>query len=235
MRKEIFAPICFRADGSVCSGKTHRFKSIAEEVLSLLLLTAFFLFVVVCVVLAPYGEETTSQVDTPGVGGPESVPRSEGSSAQEEGGAIRQSQFLRVDQLDGTETHSLWPVNGKLTDGFGCRRNPFGGYSPEFHAGQDISAPEGTPVVAAADGIVTFSGWQRGYGQIVIVEHAGQVATRYAHLSRRDVTAGQQISRSSQIGLVGSTGRSTGPHLHYEVLVDGQPVDPASYFSRRES
>ena len=79
-----------------------------------------------------------------------------------------------------------------------------------------------------------FSGWQRGYGQVVIVQHVAEVETRYGHLSRRDVLEGDSISRSSQIGLVGSTGRSTGPHLHYEVRVGGHPVDPASYFPRRE-
>src|SRR5882762_519320 len=116
-------------------------------------------------------------------------------------------------------TPSLWPVDGKLESGFGGRRNPFGGSSYEFHAGQDIVVPAGTPVVAGAKGNVTFVGWQHGYGRLVVIDHGGGLTTRYGHLSEFDVEQGQDVGRGEFIGRVGSTGRSTGPHLHYEVRI----------------
>ena len=128
---------------------------------------------------------------------------------------------------------SIWPVAGELTDGFGVRRNPFGRASSEFHAGQDISAAKGTRVFAAAAGTVIFAGRQRGYGNLVIIDHGDGLTTRYGHLSRIGVAAGRAVSRSEGIGRVGSTGRSTGPHLHYEVRVTGRPVDPLRYLPNK--
>lgn len=124
---------------------------------------------------------------------------------------------------------SIWPVIGPLRSGVGTRSNPFGGSSIEFHKGQDIAAPIGTPVSATADGIITVAGWQRGYGWVVYIDHGNGISTRYGHLSRIDVEVGQTIKRGEQLGLVGSTGRSTGPHLHYEVRINGQPVSPLLY------
>jgi murein DD-endopeptidase MepM/ murein hydrolase activator NlpD len=126
-------------------------------------------------------------------------------------------------------TPSLWPVDGKLESGFGGRRNPFGGSSYEFHAGQDIVVPAGTPIVAGAKGKVTFVGWQHGYGRLVVIDHGGGLTTRYGHLSEFDVEQGQEVGRGEFIGRVGSTGRSTGPHLHYEVRINDEPVDPMQY------
>ncbi|MBA3805522.1 MAG: peptidoglycan DD-metalloendopeptidase family protein [Acidobacteria bacterium] len=126
-------------------------------------------------------------------------------------------------------TPSIWPVSGELTDGFGGRSNPFGGGSFEFHTGQDIATLWGTPVMAAASGKVIFAGWQNGYGQIVIVDHGGGLTTRYGHLSHVDVIEGQKIGRGEPLGRVGSTGRSTGPHLHYEVRINDEPVNPRQY------
>jgi murein DD-endopeptidase MepM/ murein hydrolase activator NlpD len=126
-------------------------------------------------------------------------------------------------------TPSVWPVVGKLESGFGGRRNPFGGSSFEFHAGQDIVADPGTPVVAGAKGTVTFVGWQHGYGRLVVVDHGGGLTTRYGHLSKFECVAGQQIKRGELLGRVGSTGRSTGPHLHYEIRINDEPVDPLGY------
>lgn len=128
-----------------------------------------------------------------------------------------------------TTTPSIWPVTGELTDGFGGRRNPFGGLSSEFHTGQDIATLWGTPVVAAASGTVIFAGWQNGYGQLVVIDHGNGLTSRYGHLSGIDVEVGQQIARGEQVGRVGSTGRSTGPHLHYEIRINDEPVDPLQY------
>jgi len=126
-------------------------------------------------------------------------------------------------------TPTVWPVEGTLEGGFGGRRNPFGGPGYEFHTGQDIEAPWGAPVVAGASGSVSFVGWQNGYGQLVIVDHGGGLTTRYGHLSHIDVELGQTVSRAQLLGKVGSTGRSTGPHLHYEVRINDQPVNPLQY------
>jgi murein DD-endopeptidase MepM/ murein hydrolase activator NlpD len=126
-------------------------------------------------------------------------------------------------------TPTIWPVEGKLEGGFGGRRNPFGGSGWEFHTGQDIEAPMGAEVIAGASGRVSFSGWMNGYGQLVIVDHGGGLTTRYGHLSHIDVEVGQQLSRGQLVGKVGSTGRSTGPHLHYEVRINDQAVNPLQY------
>ena len=126
-------------------------------------------------------------------------------------------------------TPTVWPVNGTLEGGFGGRRNPFGGGGFEFHSGQDIEAPWGAPVVAGASGSVSFIGWQNGYGQLVIIDHGGGVSTRYGHLSHIDVSLHQTVTRGQFIGRIGSTGRSTGPHLHYEVRINDDPVNPLQY------
>ena len=126
-------------------------------------------------------------------------------------------------------TPSIWPVIGKLESGFGGRRNPFGGRGYEFHTGQDIDAQTGDPVVAGASGKVTFVGWQNGYGQLIVIDHGGGLTTRYGHLSHIDVSQSQTVTRGQFIGKVGSTGRSTGPHLHYEIRINDEPVDPLQY------
>lgn len=124
---------------------------------------------------------------------------------------------------------TLWPVEGTLEGGFGGRRNPFGGGGYEFHSGQDIEAAWGAPVVSGAAGKVSFVGWQNGYGQLVIVDHGGGLTTRYGHLSHIDVEMDESVSRGQLLGKVGSTGRSTGPHLHYEVRINDEAVNPLPY------
>src|SRR5215831_3274535 len=114
-------------------------------------------------------------------------------------------------------TPSLQPVGGFFSDGFGWRRDPIDG-SREFHKGVDIVAPPGTEVHASADGLVTSAGRMAGYGSMIQLSHGYGMATRYGHLSKILVTPGQRVKRGDVIGLVGSTGRSTGPHLHYEVF-----------------
>ena len=128
---------------------------------------------------------------------------------------------------------SLWPVEGESTDSFGYRGNPFGGGGAEFHPGKDIAAPRGTPVFAPADGRVVEAGWKNGYGQTVVLDHGNGMTTRYGHLSKIEVAAGQELRRGEQLGQVGSTGRSTGPHLHYEVRIAEMPVNPERYLPAR--
>ncbi|MGC1379461.1 MAG: peptidoglycan DD-metalloendopeptidase family protein [Candidatus Baltobacteraceae bacterium] len=119
-----------------------------------------------------------------------------------------------------------WPVTGTITSPFGWRSNPFGG-SPEFHQGLDIAAPTGTTVTAAAGGTVIMAQWYGGYGNYILIDHGGGYSTGYGHLSAIFVANGQSVQRGQAIGAVGSTGQSTGPHLHFEVRINGKPVDPA--------
>lgn len=134
-------------------------------------------------------------------------------------------------RLQTASQPSLWPVNGRLLGSFGERDDPFNGEG-EFHTGVDISATTGTPVHVTADGIVTFSDWRSGYGRLVIVDHGGGVQTYYAHLSRFVAFAGQEVRRGEIVGLVGSTGRATAPHLHYEVRIAGAPVNPYRFLAK---
>ncbi len=125
-------------------------------------------------------------------------------------------------------TPSLWPVKGWVTSDFGYRRSPFT-FAADFHPGLDIAASWGTPIMAPADGVVTYAGYKNGYGKTVIIDHGFGITTQYGHTSELFVQEGQKIRRGTKIALVGSTGHSTGPHLHYEIHVDGVPVDPMKY------
>ena len=126
-------------------------------------------------------------------------------------------------------TPTIVPVDGTLEGGFGGRRNPFSGVGYEFHSGQDIEAPWGAPIVAGASGTISFVGWQNGYGQLIVIDHGGGLTTRYGHLSHIDVALNQAVTSGQFIGRVGSSGRSTGPHLHYEVRIHDEPVNPLAY------
>jgi len=130
-----------------------------------------------------------------------------------------------ADWLRAAAAPSLWPVEGRVTGSFGERIDPFNGEGA-FHSGVDISSSYGEPVRAAADGVVAFADNMAGYGRLIIVEHAHEITTRYGHLSRFAVTEGQAVRRGDVIGYVGLTGRSTGPHLHYEVRIGDTPVNP---------
>ena len=133
------------------------------------------------------------------------------------------SSFLGDDTPVTTPTG--WPTNGFISSGYGLRWN-----GAEFHQGIDIAAEMGTPIVATADGVVTIAGWNAGgYGNMVDIDHGSGVSTRYGHASAVVVTVGQRVRRGQIIAYVGSTGHSTGPHLHYEVRLSGQPVNPTSY------
>jgi murein DD-endopeptidase MepM/ murein hydrolase activator NlpD len=121
------------------------------------------------------------------------------------------------------------PVDAPMSSGFGMRVHPVTG-KQKLHAGIDLAAPTGTPIGAAAAGTVTFAGVRGGYGNLVIVDHGDGTETRYAHQHTISVTAGQKVAAGDLLGTVGSTGQSTGPHLHLEFRRDGQPVDPAPLF-----
>ncbi len=113
---------------------------------------------------------------------------------------------------------------------FGVRGDPINGHSA-FHTGMDLLAPYMTPVYATAAGVVTYSGYRDDYGKVVEIDHGNGISTRYAHLHRQTVSVGQTVAAHTQIGFLGSTGRATGPHVHYEVLVNGEPQDPAKFLS----
>lgn len=126
---------------------------------------------------------------------------------------------------------SLWPVYGRLMSSYGSRTDPFSGEGA-FHSGVDISAPQGTPVRAAADGIVTHAEWSGAYGKLVVVTHGNGMQTFYAHLSRFYVVPGQEIRQGQVIAYSGATGRVTAPHLHYEVRIGGTPINPYTYLTK---
>ncbi len=125
-------------------------------------------------------------------------------------------------------TPSIWPVHGWVTSGYGLRISPFS-KRRRFHAGVDISTRRGTPIVAPAAGVVTFAGREGSFGRMVAINHGRGIVTRYAHLDKIKVKVGQKVARGEVIATVGNTGRSTGPHLHYEVLLSGVPTNPMYY------
>ncbi|MCL2048980.1 MAG: peptidoglycan DD-metalloendopeptidase family protein [Defluviitaleaceae bacterium] len=124
---------------------------------------------------------------------------------------------------------TIWPVNGSISSGFGWRSNPFGRSGNEFHSGVDIPAKSGTAIRAAGGGTVIFQGWRNGYGNTVEIDHGDGIVTLYAHNTRNSVTQGQRVERGGVIAYAGSTGRSTGSHLHYEVQKNGTAVNPMSF------
>jgi murein DD-endopeptidase MepM/ murein hydrolase activator NlpD len=130
--------------------------------------------------------------------------------------------------IDVVYAPSIWPVQGIVTSSFGARLDPFNGEGA-FHTGIDIAAEKGDAVRAPADGTVTKAGMGTGYGREVIVDHGHGIQTLYAHLSGFAVVAGQDIRKGDILGYVGSSGHSTGPHLHYEVRIHETPVNPAKY------
>lgn len=131
-------------------------------------------------------------------------------------------------------TPSLLPVRGWFSHGYGWRKDPFTG-KRAFHRGIDVVAPAGTPIAASADGVVTAAGRDGGYGKKVDLSHGYGYLTRYAHMSEILVRPGQRVKRGETIGRVGSTGRSTSPHLHYEVFRDGRRVNPWKYLGEKGS
>lgn len=141
-----------------------------------------------------------------------------------------QTQLTKIKATaDQAYVPSIWAHVGKINNEFGFRRNPFGGRTYEFHSGMDIDGERGDLVVAPASGTVIKAGWSGGYGNMVEIDHGNGLTTRYGHMSRIDVEVGDTIVRGQLLGLVGSTGRSTGPHLHYEMRLNDRPINPRHF------
>ncbi len=142
---------------------------------------------------------------------------------------IFKGQVLHIDGLIGaTNERFISPLKGYISSKFGIRLDPFT-HEMHFHSGVDIAAPKGTPVHAAMSGRVIFSGYQKGYGNIVILKHKNNLITKYAHNSKLLVKKGDYVKQGDTISLVGSTGRSTGPHLHFEVRIKNKAVNPLNF------
>ena len=138
--------------------------------------------------------------------------------------AVRRASILRF-------TPTIWPVRGMITSHYGNRLDPFNGDS-EMHFGLDIAALYGSLVHAPADGIVIYAQRKSAYGNLIILDHGNGLTTRYGHLSRFNVQVGQTIRRNDMIGFVGTSGRSTAPHLHYEVRMNDRPINPRTYLPK---
>jgi murein DD-endopeptidase MepM/ murein hydrolase activator NlpD len=187
-------------------------------------------------------DDTPASTPTGASGGPWLAPHAD---AAESGAlAVLDAQLGRIEEqiagvasvaaqrsLEQMRLPTRLPIAGaELTSGFGNRVDPFA-HTHAFHAGLDFAAPTGTPIAAAAGGIVAFAGFKRDYGWVVEIDHGNGLATRYAHASELLVRPGQVVIPGDRIAVVGSTGRSTGPHLHFEVLRAGDHVDPRRYLA----
>ena len=176
------------------------------------------------------GEGGVASFETvpPGAAGPHSLLEMDLSVSALTDKSTRLEAFYRDQKLLLSSTPSIWPVRGYLSATFGKRLDPFTG-RPDFHPGIDISTPIGTRVVAPADGIVLSTALSGGYGNAIIIDHGYGVVSRYGHLDSYNVRPGQKVHRGDVIGFVGTTGRSTGPHLHYEVWVREQAQNPIHF------
>ena len=147
------------------------------------------------------------------------------AAAQAADAKMAREEALRAARASGK---MVFPSQGPITSGFGSRFHPVLGYS-RFHAGTDFGAATGSPIQAAETGIVIFAGWCGGYGNAIILDHGGGIATLYGHASRLYASEGEAVKKGDAIAAIGSTGLSTGPHLHFEVRQNGEPVDPMNY------
>ncbi|MCL2577455.1 MAG: peptidoglycan DD-metalloendopeptidase family protein [Defluviitaleaceae bacterium] len=156
--------------------------------------------------------------------------REEDAVARQRAAAAHSASLAELNNFDG---QFAWPIptHSRISSPFGMRMHPILRRN-QHHAGIDVGAPTGTRLIAAAEGIVRFAGWSGGYGNTVIIDHGNNYSTLYAHNSRNRVTTGQRVSRGDHIADVGSTGMSTGPHLHFEIRVNNSAVDPMRYFQR---
>jgi murein DD-endopeptidase MepM/ murein hydrolase activator NlpD len=171
------------------------------------------------------------------------TPKADAGTPQGTFGALRGLLGILEDSLASVKTKvesqqalaratpSIWPIAGWLSSGFGNRADPFTG-QPDYHAGLDISADKGTPVRATADGVIETAGYNGNYGNSILISHGFGIETRFGHLSGYAVGVGQKVKRGDVVGYVGSTGRATAPHLHYEILLNGSPINPLRLLAR---
>ena len=178
-----------------------------------------------------FSRETVKSPPSDATASLESIDGYQQRTDELEGQLQRVSHELSERALIAAATPSILPVRGYVTGKMGYREDPFNG-TRDYHTGIDVSAPYGSRVVAAADGFVLYAGRKAGYGNIVIIDHKFGMVTRYGHLWKIGVQTGQWISRSDILGYVGTTGRSTGPHLHFELWVHNRAVDPLKYIRR---
>lgn len=171
-----------------------------------------------------YSRPEESDIYAKNSGGPLSLAEMDPEDAEIE-------KQLRAIQATSNHAYipAMWAHMGKINNEFGFRRSPFGGRTYEFHAGMDIDGERGDQVVAPANGVVTEAGWKGGYGNMIEVDHGNGLKTRYGHLSKIDVNVGDPITRGQVMAFVGSTGRSTGPHLHYELRLNDRPINPRRF------
>lgn len=186
--------------------------------------------------LSPVSTSDLGPVDAVGAAGQldalEARTRELESSLMDEEESLQEVRGYLDDRWSLTRAHpSVWPVRGWLTSRYGYRNSPHG-EGRRLHAGIDIAAPRGTPVVAPADGHIVYAGYHTAYGNLVVIDHGYGLSSKYAHLSRIHVRVGARVQRAELIGRVGSTGRSTGPHLHFEVHQDGAAVNPLRFLDR---
>jgi murein DD-endopeptidase MepM/ murein hydrolase activator NlpD len=140
-------------------------------------------------------------------------------------------EYLREQKKLLDATPNIWPVKGIITSYYGSRKHPWG--YEDFHPGIDIAAERDTPIRATANGVVSYCGWEGGYGRLVVIEHGFGYVSLYAHCQKIYVKPGDKVTRGKVIATVGSSGRATGPHLHYEIRVKGVPVNPLQYLCKR--
>jgi len=186
--------------------------------------------------IGPVGtSEVEAQIPGPAPAAEANLSALPGKISSLETEAARQEQSLRELQeyFDDqrsllASTPSIWPARGWVTSDFGTRIDPYTA-ERKMHQGLDIATPHGQPIYTPSDGTVVFSGTEGGYGKVLVVDHGYGVKTRYGHLSEIYVKAGDRVNRGDKVAAVGNTGRSTGPHLHYEVRVNGIPENPRKF------
>ena len=152
-------------------------------------------------------------------------------NAQERLASFQEIAWYYANQVEGNySTPSIRPSSARISSGFGYRHDPFGRPTGRMHNGVDFAGKPDSPIVATANGVVRHTGWVNGYGQAVLIDHGFGYSTLYAHATGLKVKEGDVVKRGQQIASMGTTGRSTGTHLHYEVWKDGKPVNPRHYF-----
>jgi murein DD-endopeptidase MepM/ murein hydrolase activator NlpD len=177
-----------------------------------------------------YERPVSNEISTSNVGGPLSYSFKLTNLESETEEAAIEAQIKQFFQTSNPSfIPNMWAHVGKINNEFAFRRNPFGGRSYEFHGGLDIDGEKGDVVMAPGNGTVLKAGWTGGYGNMLEIDHGNGVTTRYGHLSKIEVQVGEAIVRGQEVALVGSTGRSTGPHLHFEVRVNNTSVNPRRF------